>query len=164
MKRTPQISSIFCLTKGDANDFEREAITRQLRVTPTETCGPMVSPGRIINGDGAMYDLPGLTPVGHDGRFVKHAFWSVDIPKISCWSIDEPLQKSIFNGRESFVRTACLQNDLCAKLIIRIFADANNMPEVTLSSKSILFWASMGADIDFNFIWISGTFMRLCCG
>lgn len=153
MQRTPQISAIFCLTKKDANDFDREAVTQRLKVTPTETCGPTVSPGRLLNRNESMYDLPGLTPVGQDGRFVKHAFWSVDIPKISCWSIDEPLQKleSIFNGRESLVRTTCLQNDLCAKLIIRIFADSDHMPEVTLSSKSLLFWASMGADIDFDF-------------
>lgn len=159
IKRIPLIRAVFTLTKIDLDDFNRDKVTRLLRINPTETSGPTLSKGRVVcdpNIQEISNRLTGLTIISAiqpPYQMMKHAFWSIEMPKIECWGLDEPLQQleRIFLGKESELLHICNDYKLSAELIIRVFAESNDMPDLTLSSSSVSFWASIGASIGFDF-------------
>lgn len=156
-KSIPEIRVIFSLIKNDDLDFDREAVTEQLKITPTESRGPKLSKGRMVcpktEDDLTLAGITVLKVSPPPYCYILHACWNIELPKISSWNVEDPLQRleKILEDRQLLVRNVCKQYDLYADLVIRVFADSNNMPEVTLSSKSLLFWASMGVNIDFDF-------------
>ena len=86
-------------------------------------------------------------------KMLKHAYWSVELPKVKSWELNKPLQKmeGIFGGKASNVRDLCDYYGLSASLIIRVFSEANGMPDLTLSNDALSFWASMNVDVKFDF-------------
>lgn len=155
----PQIRPIFSLTKKDVEDFDRDAVTHRLSIVPTETSGPKLSKGTVNCGPNiqeiskefiGLSILPAPAP---PYQMIKHAHWSIELPKIKCWDLEEPLQKveQILYGTGTEVRSVCDEYNLRADLILRVFAESNNMAELTIPSSSVSFWASMGASIGFDF-------------
>ena len=47
MKQAPQIRLVFTLTKRDGTDFERDAVTRGLGISPTRSCPPTPGKGKV---------------------------------------------------------------------------------------------------------------------
>lgn len=159
MDSIPQIRLIFFLTKNDSTDFDRDGVTQRLHIMPTKSCSPTYSKGRlccdadICEIEGELSGLTILPAPSSSYQILKHAYWSIELPKIECWGLDEPLQQleQILLGRESEVLHVCEEYNLSADLIIRVFAESNHMPELAISSSSVSFWASMGASIGFDF-------------
>ena len=156
---TPKIRPIFLLTKKNADDFDRNYVTQLLHVIPTKSNAPTLSKGKIMC-DSDIHtvekELTGITIIRDSSppyRLLKHACWGIELPKIESWSLDEPLQQleQIFFGKESEVLHVCSEYNLSADLIVRVFAESNNMPELTIPSSSVSFWASMGVSIGFDF-------------
>lgn len=159
MDRIPQIRLVFALTKNDSTDFDRDAVTQRLCLTPSKTCGPMLSKG-ILYSDADIHeverDLSGITILPAESppyHMLKHAYWSVELPKMECWSLEEPLSRleQILSGKECKILSVCEDYNLCADLIVRVFAKSNSMPELTISRSSVSYWASMGVTIGFDF-------------
>ena len=159
MANHSQMKLIFILTKNDSTDFDRDAVTRRLCIMPSEATAPTLSKGRL-NCDEDICEnereLSGITILPASSppyQMLKHAYWSVELPKIECWELEEPLQQleQILLGKESEVLHVCKEYNLSADLIIRVFAESNNMPELTIPSSSVSFWASMGVSFDFDF-------------
>jgi len=155
----PQIRPIFSLTKKDVEDFDRDAVTHRLAIVPSETSEPKLSKGTVNCGSNIQEisnEFIGLTILPAPSppyQMMKHAHWSIQLPKIECWDLEEPLQKieQILCGAEMEVRNVCEEYHLRADLILRVFAESNNMPELTIPSSSVSFWASMGVSIGFDF-------------
>lgn len=155
----PQIRPIFSLTKKDVEDFDRDAVTHRLAIVPSETSEPKLSKGTVKCGPNIQEisnEFIGLTILPAPAppyQMIKHAHWSIELPKIESWCLEEPLQKveQILYGTETEVRSVCDEYNLRADLILRVFAESNNMPELTIPSKSVSFWASMGVSIGFDF-------------
>lgn len=159
MKNIPKIRLLFLLTKKDCADFDRDDVTQRLCIIPSKASAPTLSKGRLscdadireiereISG---LTILPAASP---PYQMLKHAYWSVELPKIECWELDEPLQKleHILLGKESEVLHVCEDYNLSADLIVRVFAESNNMPDITIPCSSVSFWASMGVSIGFDF-------------
>lgn len=159
MANHSQVKLIFILTKNDSTDFDRDAVTQRLCILPSEATAPTLSKGRL-NCDADVCEiereLSGITILPAPSppyQMLKHAYWSVESPKIECWGLEEPLQQleQILLGKESEVLHVCKEYNLSADLIVRVFAESNNMPELTIPSSSISFWASMGVSIGFDF-------------
>lgn len=159
MDMIPKIRPVFLLTKNDSTDFDRDAVTQRLCITPTRTSAPTLSKGKLncdVDICEVERELTGITilpAAAPPYQMLKHAYWSVELPKIETWSLDEPLRQleQILRGKEYEILDACKKYNLFADLIIRVFAESNSMPELTLSSKSVSFWASMGVSIGFDF-------------
>lgn len=155
----PQIRPIFSLTKKNVEDFNRNAVTRRLAIVPTKTCGPELSKGAVRCGPNIQeitHQFIGLTilPAPRPPyQMMKHAHWSIELPKIESWDLGEPLQtiELILHGKENEVCNICAEYNLRADLILRVFAESNNMPELTIPSSSVSFWSSMGVSIGFDF-------------
>lgn len=159
MANHSQMKLIFILTKNDSTDFDRDAVTQRLGIMPSEATAPTLSKGRL-NCDADICEiereLSGITILPAPSppyQMLKHAYWSVESPKIECWGLEEPLQQleQILLGKESEVLHVCKEYNLSADLIVRVFAESNNMPELTIPSSSVSFWASMGVSIGFDF-------------
>lgn len=159
MNRIPKIRLVFLLTKNDSVDFDRAAVTRLLGITPTNESAPILSKGRL-SFDGSISDaqkeLSGLTIIPASAqpyRMLKHAYWSLELPKIDCWELAEPLHKleQFLTGKESKVLNVCGKYNLSADLIVGVFAESNAMPELTMPCESVSFWASMSTTVRFDF-------------
>lgn len=159
MNNIPQIRLIFLLTKNDCADFDRDAVIHCLGIMLSTSSPPTVSKGRL-NSVAEIHELEqelsGFTILPAQSppyKMIKHACWSIDLPKTECWDLEEPLQKmeQIFSGKENKVLSVCKEYNLSADLIVRIFAESNSMPELTIPSSSVSFWASMGVSIGFDF-------------
>ncbi len=159
MSNIPQIRLIFLLTKNDCADFDRDAVTHFLGIMPSISTAPTVSKGRL-NSVAEIHELEqelsGFTILPAQSppyKMIKHACWSVDLDKMECWDLEEPLQKmeQLFSGKENKVLSVCKEYNLSADLLVRIFAETNCMPELTIPSGSVSFWASMGVSIGFDF-------------
>ena len=157
MKQLP-INS-FSLVKKDGEDFDREAVTSCLNITPTESAPPVLSKG-LLNSEENMEtisaDLPGITVFPADGppyRYLKNAFWEIALPKRECWEIAEAIQdlEQNLRGKSTLVRKLCETFHLFAIVEIHIFAASNAMPVTELSQQDVAFWAGMGAQISFDF-------------
>ena len=159
IENIPLLRPVFSLTKKDLDDFDREEVTHLLLITPTETSSPMLSKGKVVCGPNIQEisnELTGLTilpAVAPPYQMIKHAYWSIEMPKIESWCLEKPLKQleHIFFGKESEVLHVCKKYNLSADLIVRVFAESNNMPELTIPSSSVSFWASMGVSIGFDF-------------
>lgn len=159
MDRIPQIRLVFVLTKNDSTDFDREAVTQRLCLTPTSTCEPILSKGELYS-DADIHEvereLPGITILPAESppyHMLKHAYWSIELPKMECWSLEEPLSRleQILSGKESRVLSVCEEYNLSADLTVRVFAESNDMPELIIPRSSVSYWASMGVTIGFDF-------------
>lgn len=159
MDKIPQIRLVFILTKNDSTDFDRDAVTQRLCIMPSKATAPTLSKGRLncdMDIGEIENDLSGITILPASSppyQMLKHAYWSFELPKIECWGLDEPLQQleQILLGKESEVLRVCKEYNLSADLIVRVFAESNNMPELTIPNNSVSFWASMGVSIGFDF-------------
>lgn len=159
MENTPQIRLIFTLTKNDSNDFDRDDVTRRLGITPSKTSEPIVSKGKIFCESDiheVECELPGITILPTEKlpyQMLLHAHWSVELPKIKCWELSEPLEQleKLFMGKELDVLNVCKEYNLSADMIVRVFAESNNMPELRVDYSSLSFWASMGVSLNFDF-------------
>ena len=154
-----QMKLIFILTKNDSTDFDRDAVTQCLCIMPSETTAPTLSKGRL-NCDEDICEiereLSGITILPAPSppyQMIKHAYWSIETPQNECWELEESLQQmeQILLGKESEVLHVCKEYNLSADLIIRIFAESNNMPTLTIPNSSVSFWASMGVSLGFDF-------------
>lgn len=159
MSNFSQIRLVFILTKNDGGDFDRDAVTQHLCIAPTNTAAPALSKGTLTcSADiGEIEkDLPGISIIPAASppfRMLKHAFWSIESPKIECLDLGEPLRwlEQLLSGKEADILYICEKYNLSADLIVRVFAEANNMPELIISSSSVSFWAAIGVSIDFDF-------------
>lgn len=159
MVNTPQIRLIFVLTKNDSSDFDRDAVSRLLCISPSETSAPRLGKGRLY----CDADLPenekelsGVTllPAAEPPyQMLLHAAWSFELPKQESWTLEEPLQQleQLLTGKEAVLLQVCKDHDLSADLIVRVFAEANNMPDLTIPGSSLSFWASINAAVSFDF-------------
>lgn len=160
MDSIPQIRPIFILTKNDSADFDRDAVTQSLCIMPSKTSAPRLSKGElscdVADINEVEAELSGITilpAASPPYQMLLHAYWSVELPRIECWDLDEPLQQleQILCGKESEVLHVCKDYNLSADLIVRVFAESNNMPALKIPSSSVSFWASMGVSIGFDF-------------
>ena len=159
MANHSQMKLIFILAKNDGTDFDRDAVTHRLCIMPSETTAPTLSKGRL-NCDEDICEiereLSGITILPAPSppyQMIKHAYWSVETPQNECWELEESLRQmeQILLGKESEVLHVCKEYNLSADLIIRIFAESNNMPKLTIPNSSVSFWASMGVSLGFDF-------------
>ena len=161
MKQTPQIRLVFTLTKRDGTDFERDAVTRGLGISPTRSCPPTPGKGKVQHCGKEIHEpdeqvLPGFTVLPAEAPpypTLRHAYWSTELPKMDCRALDEPLQQfeKMLRGKEAEVRRLCEEYNLYADLTVRVFAASNDLPELVLPDGSVAFWASEGAAVSFDF-------------
>ena len=157
MERIPEIKASFSLMKRDGVDFDREAVSRLLDLTPT--CSRPPEPGKgLLYADGSEpgADLPGLTVLPAERppyAYLKNAAWELELPKEKSWSAQETLRTLAdrLEGRSGQVRALCEAFDLFALVELTLYADASTLPEVGLSCEDLAFWAEMGAEVNFAF-------------
>lgn len=154
----PEIGSVFILTKKDSTDFDRNVVSRRLGIIPTKTCPPTVSPGKLLSEiDPAEFQreysrltvLPAAAP---PYTIIKNAFWCLELPRMHSWDVADPLHRleELLKGREEEVTLLCKEYDLTAELILRVYAESNDLPVVALPSESVSFWSKMGAGIQLD--------------
>lgn len=155
----PLLRPIFLLTKKDIEDFDRDAVTQLLRLTPTDTRGPELSKGKIMCGPNIQEissEMIGETIIPAPAppyQSILHAYWTIELSKIPSWGLEEPLQQleQMLRGKEAEICRVCEDYNLTADLIVRVFAESFNMPDLTIPNESVSFWASIGATIGFDF-------------
>ena len=154
----PEIGSVFILTKKDSADFDRDGVSRRLGLIPTKSCPPTVSPGKLLSEiDPAEFqrEYSGLTVLPAAAppyTIIKNAFWCLELPRMHSWDIAAPLHRleELLKGREEEVTLLCKEYDLTAELILRVYAESNDLPVVALPSESVSFWSKMGAGIQLD--------------
>jgi hypothetical protein len=154
----PEIGSVFILTKKDSTDFDRNVVSRRLGIIPTKTCPPTVSPGKLLSEiDPAEFqrEYSGLTVLPAAAppyTIIKNAFWCLELPRMHSWDVADPLHRleELLKGREEEVTLLCKEYDLTAELILRVYAESNDLPVVALPSESVSFWSKMGAGIQLD--------------
>lgn len=154
----PEIGSVFILTKKDSTDFDHNVVSRRLGIIPTKTCPPTVSPGKLLSEiDPAEFqrEYSGLTVLPAAAppyTIIKNAFWCLELPRMHSWDIAAPLHRleELLKGREEEVALLCKEYDLTAELILRVYAESNDLPVVALPSESVSFWSKMGAGIQLD--------------
>ena len=154
----PEIGSVFILTKKDSTDFDRNVVSRRLGIIPTKTCPPTVSPGKLlseIDPAECQREYSGLTVLPAAAppyTIIKNAFWCLELPRMHSWDVADPLHRleELLKGREEEVTLLCKEYDLTAELILRVYAESNDLPVVALPSESVSFWSKMGAGIQLD--------------
>lgn len=154
----PEIGSVFILTKKDSTDFDHNVVSRRLGIIPTKSCPPTVSPGKLLSEiDPAEFqrEYSGLTVLPAAAppyTIIKNAFWCLELPRMHSWDIAAPLHRleELLKGREEEVTLLCKEYDLTAELILRVYAESNDLPVVALPSESVSFWSKMGAGIQLD--------------
>lgn len=154
----PEIGSVFILTKKDSTDFDRNVVSRRLGIIPTKTCPPTVGPGKLLSEiDPAEFqrEYSGLTVLPAAAppyTIIKNAFWCLELPRMHSWDVADPLHRleELLKGREEEVTLLCKEYDLTAELILRVYAESNDLPVVALPSESVSFWSKMGAGIQLD--------------
>ena len=154
----PETGSVFILTKKDSTDFDRNVVSRRLGIIPTKTCPPTVSPGKLLSEiDPAEFqrEYSGLTVLPAAAppyTIIKNAFWCLELPRMHSWDVADPLHRleELLKGREEEVTLLCKEYDLTAELILRVYAESNDLPVVALPSESVSFWSKMGAGIQLD--------------
>ena len=154
----PEIGSVFILTKKDSTDFDRNVVSRRLGIIPTKTCPPTVSPGKLLSEiDPAEFqrEYSGLTVLPAAAppyTIIKNAFWCLELPRMHSWDVADQLHRleELLKGREEEVTLLCKEYDLTAELILRVYAESNDLPVVALPSESVSFWSKMGAGIQLD--------------
>ena len=117
MKQTPQIRLVFALTRRDRADFDRDAVTRGLGISPTRSCPPTSGKGKVQHCGREIHEpdeqvLSGFTVLPAEAPpypTLRHAYWSAELPKMDCRALDEPLQQfeKMLRGKEAEVRRLC---------------------------------------------------------
>ena len=154
----PEIGSVFILTKKDSTDFDRNGVSRRLGIIPTKSCPPTVSPGKLLSEiDPAEFQreyfgltvLPAAAP---PYTIIKNAFWCLELPRMHSWDIAAPLHRleELLKGTEKEVALLCKEYDLTAELILRVYAESNDLPVMALPSESVSVWSKMGAGMQFD--------------
>lgn len=149
----PQVKTIFCLTKTDMAEIDWTAVTLLLGVVPTKASGPRKSPGRVItSGKECVPEqfAPGLTLTdSRTGEFWLHGEWYVELPRAESLTVEAPLEEleRLLRGKETLVRGLCGEYGLSAAVIVHIYAEPGGLLGMELSSRSIAFWAAMGASV-----------------
>ena len=154
----PEIGSVFILTKKDSTDFDRNVVSRRLGIIPTKTCPPTVSPGKLLSEIAPaefQREYSGLTVLPAAAppyTIIKNAFWCLELPRMHSWDVADPLHRleELLKGREEEVTLLCKEYDLTAELILRVYAESNDLPVVALPSESVSFWSKMGAGIQLD--------------
>lgn len=154
----PEIGPVFILTKKDSADFDRNVVSRRLGIIPTKTCPPTVSPGKLLSEiDPAEFqrEYSGLTVLPAAAppyAMVKNACWCLELPRMHSWDVAAPLHRleELLKGREEEVARLCKEYDLTAELILRVYAESNDLPVIALPSESVSFWSKMGAGIQLD--------------
>lgn len=134
----PNVGPVFTLTKKDSTDFDRDGVSRQLGLIPTKTCPPTVSPGKLLSEiDPAEFQreyfgltvLPAAAP---PYTIIKNAFWCLELPRMHSWDVADPLHRleELLKGREKEVTLLCKEYDLTAELILRVYAESNDLPVI----------------------------------
>ena len=157
--KKPLIRSIFLLTKIDSSDFNRDDVTYRIGVQPTATSAPSLSKGKLCNPfdiQRITEELQGITILCAENPpypMLKHAYWSIETPKIECWNLKDSLQQlaCVLHGKELEISEICNTYRLYADLIIQVFASSDNMPQLFISNEELKFWTSTGAKIGFDF-------------
>ena len=125
---------------------------------PTKTCPPTVSPGKLLSEiDPAEFQreyfgltvLPAAAP---PYAIIKNAFWCLELPRMHSWDVAAPLHRleELLKGTEKEVALLCKEYDLTAELILRVYAESNDLPVMALPSESVSFWSKMGAGMQFD--------------
>lgn len=158
MNVIPKIKLVFVLTKNDSADFDRTKITQCLDILPTTTAGPTVSKGSLnssLSVEQLEKELPGLSIItsSQPYKILKHAHWSLEMPVIECSGIEEPLDnlKRLLYGKEFAILALCKNYNLSADLIVRVYAESNNMPDISISKDNIAFLSATEMSITFDF-------------
>ena len=65
------------------------------------------------------------------------------------WDVADPLHRleELLKGREKEVALLCKEYDLTAELILRVYAESNDLPVMALPSESVSFWSKMGPPV-----------------
>lgn len=68
------------------------------------------------------------------------------------WDVADPLHRleELLKGRKKEVALLCKEYDLTAELILRVYAESNDLPVMALPSESVSFWSKMGAGMQFD--------------
>ena len=154
----PEIGSVFILTKKDSTDFDRDGVSRRLGIIPTKTCPPTVSPGKLLSEiDPAEFQreyfgltvLPAAAP---PYAIIKNAFWCLELPRMHSWDVAAPLHRreELLKGRGKEVALLSNEYDLTTELIMRVYAESNDLPVMALPSESVSFWSKMGVGIQLD--------------
>ena len=113
MKQTPQIRLVFTLTKRDGTDFERDAVTRGLGISPTRSCPPTPGKGKVQHCGKEIREpdeqvLPGFTRRCGTHTGVQNCRkWTAELWMSRCSS----LSKCCAGKRRKFV--AYVRNTIC---------------------------------------------------
>ena len=159
MIEIPQIQLIFTLTKKDSLDFDRTKVSEILDLSPTYTEPPRVSDGTMFfdltDLDNIRNELSGLTIIPSQEppyKYIINACWSIETIKEGSFDLESVLKRfeRKIQGKEKEICEICREYNLTLGLTIRIFSESNNLPTLCISNDSILFWASIGANIDFD--------------
>lgn len=157
MCMTPRFKIEFCLIKNDGVDFDRDEVSNRLGISPTETAPPTLSRGRLYCDDlaTAKEELRGLTILSSDAppyEFLKNAFWCVELNTGEGRSICEPLKEleSLIAGSVDEIPKVCSDFGLFAEVILRIYCESNELPEMELPADVLSFFANIGASISFD--------------
>lgn len=124
----PQIRLVFILSKNDSTDFDWDSVTQRLCITPSKASAPTLCNGRLYSDADICEverELPGLTILPASSppyQVLKHAYWSIELPKIECWELDKPLRQleQILLGKGPEVLHICKDYNLSANLIVRV--------------------------------------------
>ncbi len=151
---------IFSLIKTDTADFDRSDVSRRLSLTPSSTKGPEMSKGQLFSVpdscDGNVI-FPGLSflPANNPPyQIVKHAFWRIELPKIESRSVDMPLHcmEEILCGKEAVITQLYKDYELFSMLTLRVYANTDNIPVLSIPSRSMVFWGSIATSIDIDLL------------
>ncbi len=58
--------------------------------------------------------------------------------------------RSFLREGKKEVALLCKEYDLTAELILRVYAESNDLPVIALPSESVSFWSKMGAGMQFD--------------
>ena len=159
MKKETIFKIVFSLIKSDTSDFDREAVTRALNISPTENAAPRLSKGRACAKDtiGNENATPGLTFINTGeatSRIMIHASWSVELPPVASLSVDEPLNKlaDMLSGKKDEINRLCNDYGLFSDITVTVYSGYDCLPEMCISNKNVSFCASVNASLNFDLI------------
>ena len=157
MLKKASFKIIFDLIKSDIQDFDRAEVTKRLNIKPTENDEPKLSKGKVNcdNIKEANKEFVGFTILDGDAppyKMIKHAFWTLELPKVYSLSVQEPINNliNLLSGKEKELVEICKEFALFARVIICINSNPDALPVLELPAYIISFFALINADVDFN--------------
>ena len=156
--KKPTFKIELCLTKKDSLDFDRTLVSQLLDKNPTETKPPKISKGRLVCDDlaEAKKDFKGHTIIESPEapyQYINHAFWCFECNPIETYDLCDAFQefKSLFNSKIAMIKTVLSDFNLFLDVIIHVYANANDMPIISMSVDDIAFLNDMNAEVSFDF-------------